>query len=122
MKWGNERQSENVEDRRGMPMGGIGLAGGGIGTIVIVVLALIFGIDPRELLQQAPTSQSVPQSSGPSQGAAAQNARGLAYRGCLHSSSRVLFGVGRPGDGDDRAGPVTRKRGRGGAHERQRSR
>ncbi|MEO8627106.1 MAG: neutral zinc metallopeptidase [Betaproteobacteria bacterium] len=70
MKWGNERQSENVEDRRGMPMGGIGLAGGGIGTIVIVVLALIFGIDPRELLQQAPTSQSVPQSSGPSQGAA----------------------------------------------------
>lgn len=70
MKWGNERQSGNVEDRRGMPMGGIGLAGGGIGTIVIVVLALIFGIDPRELLQQAPTSQSVPQSSGPSQEAA----------------------------------------------------
>ena len=40
------RQSSNVSDRRGMG-GGTMLAGGGIGTVVIVILALLFGADPR---------------------------------------------------------------------------
>ena len=34
--------------------GGTMLAGGGIGTVVIVLLALFFGADPREVLQTAP--------------------------------------------------------------------
>jgi uncharacterized protein len=54
-----------------MSLGGIGLAGGGIGTVVIIVLALIFGVDPRVLMQQLPQSESVPpSSSAPAQGAA----------------------------------------------------
>ena len=44
------RQSSNVSDRRGMG-GGTLIAGGGIGTIVIVVLALLFGADPSEVIQ-----------------------------------------------------------------------
>ena len=44
------RQSTNVSDRRGMG-GGTMIAGGGIGTIVIVVLALLFGADPSEVIQ-----------------------------------------------------------------------
>ena len=70
MKWGNQRQSENVEDRRGMSVGrGIGFVGGGIGSVVIVIVALFLGVDPRELLQQMPTSSSVAPSGAPPQGA-----------------------------------------------------
>jgi predicted metalloprotease len=64
MKWEDERRSDNVEDRRGMS--GVGLAGGGIGAVVIVVVALFLGVDPRELMQQLPTSNAVP-SGAPAQ-------------------------------------------------------
>ena len=49
MRLEGERESSNVEDRRG---GGlpIGVAGGGIGTVVLVVIALLMGVDPRALL------------------------------------------------------------------------
>jgi predicted metalloprotease len=50
MKWQGRRQSENVEDRRGMPMGRVALGGGA--TIVIVVVAMLFGADPRVILKQ----------------------------------------------------------------------
>lgn len=56
MKTEGRRQSENVEDRRGR--GGIRSAGiGGLGLIVIVVLALIFGVDPRQFLGQLEQQQ-----------------------------------------------------------------
>jgi predicted metalloprotease len=42
--------SSNVEDRRGISVGGRGLIGGGIGTLVLVVIGLFMGIDPRVLL------------------------------------------------------------------------
>ena len=52
MLWRGGRQSSNIEDRRGMSVGrGVGIAGGGIGTVVIVVIALFLGVDPRVLLQ-----------------------------------------------------------------------
>ena len=60
MKWEDERRSENVEDERGRSFGGVGMVGGGIGTIVIVVVALLLGVDPRALLQQIPSGSSVP--------------------------------------------------------------
>ena len=41
------RRSGNIEDRRGM---GPGLIGGGIGTIVLILLALFFGVDPSMLI------------------------------------------------------------------------
>jgi predicted metalloprotease len=52
MRLGDERESGNVEDRRGSGGGGIpmGLAGGGLGTVALIVLALFFGVDPRVLL------------------------------------------------------------------------
>ncbi len=48
MRWREGRRSDNVEDRRGM--GGKGLAVGGIGSVIIVVLGLLFGFDPRNFL------------------------------------------------------------------------
>ena len=53
MRWRAERQSENIEDRRGMSRGGIAI-GGGLGSIVVLIIALLLGADPRQLLQQGP--------------------------------------------------------------------
>lgn len=52
MRWGSGRSS-NIEDRRGMGVGK--LAGGGIGTIVIALIAMYFGVDPSVILNQAET-------------------------------------------------------------------
>ena len=56
MRLEGERESENVEDRRGSGgYGGgrgipIGVTGGGLGTVAIILLALFFGVDPRVIL------------------------------------------------------------------------
>lgn len=52
MLWKGQRQSDNIEDRRGMGRGGIAI-GGGLGGIVVLVIALLLGADPRQLLDQA---------------------------------------------------------------------
>ena len=51
--------SSNVEDRRGRRVGGRGLIGGGIGALVLVVLGMFFGIDPRVILGLADTVQQM---------------------------------------------------------------
>jgi predicted metalloprotease len=65
MRWQTGRRSQNVEDRRGMRVSPR-MAGGGLGAIVIIVLALLFGVDPRMLTQMMPAETSVP-ASGPAQ-------------------------------------------------------
>jgi uncharacterized protein len=73
MRLGGARESSNVEDRRGMGIGGGKMAvGGGCGTLIIIIIALIFGVDPSQLLSggggpvegPAPTQQQRP---GPQQ-------------------------------------------------------
>jgi predicted metalloprotease len=85
MRWGGGRRSDNIEDRRsesgggfsggmrmpgriGIPGGRAGAGVGGFGLIAVVVVALLLGVDPSQLLQgnlggdssgyvpQAPTS------------------------------------------------------------------
>ena len=51
MRWQDGRRSENVEDQRRGGPGGV-VIGGGIGALVIVVLALLSGADPVALLDQ----------------------------------------------------------------------
>jgi predicted metalloprotease len=60
MLWKGQRQSDNVEDRRGMSGGGMAI-GGGLGGIVLLVIALLLGADPRQLLEQ---SRGVDPSTG----------------------------------------------------------
>ena len=52
MKWQGRRGSNNVEDRRGMSTG-TKVAGGGIGTLVIVLLVYLLGGDPSSVIEQS---------------------------------------------------------------------
>lgn len=67
MRWRGGRESDNVEDRRGMPSGGM-MVGGGLGTLVIILIAVFLGIDPRPLLNQQgmqPAPEAQQQQPGP---------------------------------------------------------
>jgi predicted metalloprotease len=58
MKWEGEEESENVEDSRSM--GKTGLALGGIGGLILMLVAAYFGIDPKlvnQLVNNAPVAQ-----------------------------------------------------------------
>ena len=59
MRLDEEDQSTNVEDRRGFRVSR-GLAGGGIGTIAIVLIGLFFGIDPSVLLRDNANVDTTP--------------------------------------------------------------
>ena len=61
MRWSGGRRSNNVEDRRGLSPGH---AIGGLGTILLLLLAWYFGIDPTPLLQQVETDQVSEQQPG----------------------------------------------------------
>ena len=55
MRFDNSRESSNVEDRRGGGGGGLPIGGRGIGlgTIVLALVAMYFGVDPSVVLNQA---------------------------------------------------------------------
>lgn len=58
MRFDNGRESDNVEDRRGQ--GGVHLGGRGrigIGTIVLALVAMYFGVDPSVVLNTAGVGQ-----------------------------------------------------------------
>lgn len=62
MKWRGREGSGNVEDRRGMG-GRMGAGLGIVGTIIVVVIALLTGSDPSQLLQQVNVSQPTEQTA-----------------------------------------------------------
>lgn len=55
MKIEDRRESSNVEDRRGIRGGHVAIGGGGV--LIIVLVAWLFGADPRVVLQQLMNSQ-----------------------------------------------------------------
>ena len=66
MRWKGRRESENVEDRRGLTPQTVAI-GGGIGGLVIIMLGLLFGVDLRGLVgnpNQA-MQQGAPANAGP---------------------------------------------------------
>lgn len=65
MKLDDHRRSSNVEDRRGAP-NKKALVGGGLGTIVILLIAIALGVDPAPILdaqQKVSGSQTTPSDS-----------------------------------------------------------
>jgi len=61
MLWNTGRRSTNVEDRRGMRLGP-SLIGGGLGSIVLVLIGLFMGIDPSALVNSSdePSATTAP--------------------------------------------------------------
>lgn len=79
MKLDDERESRNLEDRRGQGGGGIGGGAriGGLGLVAVVVLSLIFGVDPGVVLStleggSAPQTQQQTAQAPPPDDAAAR--------------------------------------------------
>ena len=67
MRLDNEQESQNIEDRRGSRVTK-GLAGGGIGSLAILLIAMFFGIDPSAILQGGGGTESrVPEQARPDQ-------------------------------------------------------
>ena len=61
MRWKGRKQSSNVEDRRGLSPRGV--AGGGIGAIVIVLVVLLLGGDPTSVIQNIQTTDQTTTSN-----------------------------------------------------------
>ena len=61
MLWKGGRRSDNVEDARGSGMGRV--AGGGVGVVVIAVIAMLFGVDPSVILNQMAPAEPPPATS-----------------------------------------------------------
>jgi predicted metalloprotease len=76
MRWRGQRQSSNVEDRRGLRVGRGGMVGGGLGLVAIVLIGMFLGIDPRLILGGARIVESVAppavEDTGPYQETAAE--------------------------------------------------
>jgi uncharacterized protein len=67
MRWEGQRESGNIEDRRGMGPARIG-GGLGIGGVLLVLVVSYFtGINPLILLNMLSGGQSMPESSAPSE-------------------------------------------------------
>lgn len=81
MRLGDGRESGNIEDRRGSGGGGfpIGVAGGGLGTIALVLVALFFGVDPSVILSGGGGQTDAPvvrqQGAPPTEGGEQDGAR-----------------------------------------------
>ena len=77
MRWRGRRQSSNIEDRRGRRIARRA-GGGGIGVIVLALVAMYFGVDPSIILNQGgsmlgePTTQSGDYRPSPEEDSLAQ--------------------------------------------------
>lgn len=66
MRWRKQRQSSNIEDRRGMSAGkGIAVGGGGLAVLVLVIVVVLCGGDPQQLLQALPEQAEVQTREAP---------------------------------------------------------
>src|SRR5262245_15591843 len=49
MKWEGQEESENLEDRRGLSKKGLAI--GGVGALVVLLIGAFLGVDPQKLNQ-----------------------------------------------------------------------
>jgi uncharacterized protein len=68
MRWRDGRESDNIEDRRGMSIPRGAKIGGlsGLGLVAVVLIGMFLGIDPTVLLQGVPEMQTPSVSVEPS--------------------------------------------------------
>lgn len=77
MQWRGRRESGNVEDQRAGGFGGRGIALGGIGTVIVVVIGLLLGQNPLDLLQAVNQGQPQQEQTAPANSAADDEAAGF---------------------------------------------
>ncbi|HEY2249540.1 MAG TPA: neutral zinc metallopeptidase [Planctomycetaceae bacterium] len=65
MRWKGSEQSDNVEDRRSM--GGKGVVVGGGGLLILIVLGLFMGLDPKQINQLIGQAQPGANQNAPGQ-------------------------------------------------------
>ena len=75
MRWEGRRQSGNVEDRRGRGGGGLAI-GGGLGTLVLLLVVWLLGGDPMKFLQETQSGGSSPGIEAP---ASPEDERAVAF-------------------------------------------
>ena len=63
MRWQMGRRSSNVEDRRGGSRMPIAAGGGGIGVILIAIIAMFLGVDPSFILEGNQTANGPTQTN-----------------------------------------------------------
>jgi hypothetical protein len=66
MRWKGGQQSENLEDRRRLGPKGVAIGGGGL--LVLLLIGLFLGVDPQELNQQVGQAQRGGNPNGQVQG------------------------------------------------------
>ena len=64
MRWEEGGESQNVEDQRGLP---VGMAMGGAGAVIVVVIGLLLGQNPLTLLQRLQNQGVPPGAQAPRQ-------------------------------------------------------
>jgi predicted metalloprotease len=64
MRWEGSRRSDNVEDRRGSSLGGRPVALGAGGFVIILIIALLTGVNPLSLLQGVDANVDTPVATG----------------------------------------------------------
>jgi predicted metalloprotease len=66
MRWEGRDESKNVEDRRGSAMPVAGMAGGGLLFLIFtIVISMLLGSNPRQLIEQAGQQQQSQQNRMP---------------------------------------------------------
>src|SRR5215213_8464804 len=64
MQWQGRERSSNVEDRRGLSTGAV--VGGG-GGLILVLLALVLGVDPRQFMGNRGGGDGEPSPTSPAE-------------------------------------------------------
>jgi len=103
MKWEDGRESDNIEDRRGMPIGGRGASLGCGGLVLLLLVSYFTGISPTRLLnmvQDTPQAAAPAPPSGPPASGAPSDRLGKFASVVLASTEDVWKGIfeknGRP--------------------------
>jgi predicted metalloprotease len=94
MRWQGGRQSENLEDRRRMPVGGIAVGGGGL-VLLIALVMLCMGADLRQifqLLQNAPVAVPQGQAGRPDRPETPEEARTREFFGTVLGFTEEVWG------------------------------
>jgi uncharacterized protein len=101
MKWEGNRQSDNIEDRRGSTGGfGIGGRGIGIGTVIVALVGgLMFGIDPFTMLSIISGGGGTVQEQGPAPAPPPDDRRAAFVSTVLADTEDVWTGVMRQNGG-----------------------